>query len=92
MSSSTRQLCLPHSRYIHPSRYHACSTPLAQLPIQEYDHHIDHLYHSVIGAKETYDSIRTQYPVRWETSLSNQIGRLTQGVVIVYTLEYARTL
>ena len=29
---------------------------------------------------ETYDSIHTKDPVKWETSLSNNIGRLAQGV------------
>ena len=61
-------------------RYHTRSTDLSQLLIQEYDHHIAHLYHTVTGAKETYDSLRNQDPVKWETIFSNDISRLLQGV------------
>ena len=81
MRPSTRQLSLPCSRYIHPSRYHTRSTSLSQLLIKEYDHHISHLYHPVTRAKEAYDYLRTQYPVKWETSFSKKIGLLAQGVV-----------
>ena len=80
LRSSTKQLCSSNSRYIHPSWYQKCSTYLAQLLIQEYDRHIAHLYHPVTGAKETYDYLHTQDPVKWETSFSNDIGRLAQGV------------
>ena len=38
-------------RYINPLRHHTRSTALVQLLIQEYDHHIAHLYHQVTGAK-----------------------------------------
>ena len=45
------------------------------------DAHLNHIYHPVTGTKETYDSLRTsQNPERWETSFSNEIGRLAQGV------------
>ena len=70
----------PNSRHIHPSRYHTRSTALAQILIQEYDHHVAHLYHPFTVAKETYDSLCDQYPVKWETSFSNEIGPLAQGV------------
>ena len=39
-----------------------------------------HLYHSVTGARENYDSISAQDPVKWETIFSNNIGQLSQGV------------
>ena len=32
------------------------------------------------GAKETYDYLCAQYPAKWETSFSNEIGQLAQGV------------
>ena len=32
------------------------------------------------GAKETYDSLCAQYPVKWETSFSKEIGQLAQVV------------
>ena len=80
LQSSTKQLRFPNSLYIHPSRYHTRSTDLAQLFIQEYDHHITPIYHPVTGVKETYDSLSAQYPVQWETSFSNDIDRLSQGV------------
>ena len=53
---------------------------MAQILIQEYYHHIANIYHPVTIAKETYDYLRTQDPVKWETSFSNKIGRLAQGV------------
>ena len=53
---------------------------MLQLLIQEYDHHIAHLYHTVTGAKENYNDIRAQDLVKWETRFSNDIGRLAQGV------------
>ena len=55
---------------------------LAQLLIQEYYHHIAQLYHLVTGVKETYDSLLDKDPVNWETSFSNEIGRLAQSVGI----------
>ena len=80
MRSSTKQLCSPNSRYIHHSRYHTHSMDLEQLLIQEYDQKIVHLYHPLTGAKEAYDSIRSQYLIKRETSCSNDIGRLEKGV------------
>ena len=44
------------------------------------DAHLNHIYHPVTGTKESYDSLRSQNPDRWETSFSNEIGRLAQGV------------
>ena len=71
---------IPQSWYIHPLRYHTSSTSLAQLFIQEYDYHISHLYHLVTGANDTYNYLHAQYPFKWETSFSNKIGLLAQGV------------
>ena len=69
-----------HSRYIHPSHYHTRSPPLAQILIQEYDHHIYYLYLPVAGSKEIYESLLTKYPFMWETSFSNKIYQLAQVV------------
>ena len=40
----------------------------------------NHIYNTITGAKETYDSLRQHNPKRWETSFANEIGRLSQGV------------
>ena len=80
MRSSTKQSRSINSHYIHPLQYHTCSTTLAQLLIQEYYHHVAHLYHPVTGANETYYSLRDKYPMKWEISFSNYIGWLAQGV------------
>ena len=80
LRSSTRQACLLCSWYIHLSCYHTCSTALTQRLIQEYDNQISHLYHPVTGSKKTYDSLRTQDPVKLETSFSKNIGQLAQVV------------
>ena len=67
-----------------PRHTHSRSTALAQLMATEYeaarDAHLNHIYHPVTGTKESYDSLRSQNPDRWETSFSNEIGRLAQGV------------
>ena len=73
-------MSLLRSRYIHPLRQNTHSTALVQFLIQDYYHRITHIYHPDTGAKETYNSLRAQYPVKWETSFSNDIGRLAQGV------------
>ena len=79
LSSSTQKSRLPNSRYIHPSWYHTRSIALEKILIQEYDHHIAHLYHPVSSAKKTYDYLHTQDPVKSETSFSNEIRRLAQA-------------
>ena len=80
LRSSTKKLCSPNSQNINPSQYHTRPTDLEQLLIHAYDHHIAHIYHPVTGAKETYDYLRDQDTFKWETSFSNEIGRLAQGV------------
>ena len=78
--SSTKKSCYPNIQYIHPSQYHTRSTALEKLLIKEYDKQILHLYHTFTGAKETYNSLRNQDTVKWETSFSDEIVRLAQGV------------
>ena len=48
--------------------------------MQEYDQKFSHMYHPVKGAKETYNTLRYQYPVFWKTSFANKMGCLAQGV------------
>ena len=82
VSRTVRARLDPHRH--DPRHTHSRSTALAQLMTTEYeaarDAHLNHIYHPVTGTKETYDSLRSQNPDRWETSFSNEIGRLAQGV------------
>ena len=38
------------------------------------------MYHPVSGLKKTYDTLRAQNSVLWETRSDDKIGRLAQGV------------
>jgi hypothetical protein len=67
-----------------PQHAHLRTSALAQIFMCEHestrDAHLNHIYNPVTGNKESYDSLRKQNPDRWETSFSNEIGHLAQGV------------
>ena len=67
-----------------PRQAHSRARALAQIILKEQentrDAHLNHIYNTATGNKESYDTLRKQNPERWETSFSNEIGRLAQGV------------
>ena len=66
-----------------PNLRHIRSESVAQLVIQE---HLNHIYHLVTSQRENYDKINLWYPNRWTNSISNEIGRLSSGVL--YQIKY----
>ena len=48
--------------------------------MQEYNHHISHMYHPITGVKETHDTLCAQDSVFWETIFTKTMVHISQGI------------